>query len=278
MSKISEILLEDIIGADIFGSMLKILTLNPTDPNSKLYSVWEIATEIHTNIIVPIAACLMFIYFIIAIVDKLSGENFTWEQLWRQMAMLLASKFLIDNALIIMDTFYTMGLVFVNDIVAAQGLKDGAQFQDISNDLVEGFKDNFDSGILRALSEVLLVIFLFVPWLAAWVLRMAVIVICYTRLIELFIRTIFAPLALADFFHQGLQGAGWRYLKNYLAVCIQGAVLLCIGIVFSHLVVAITMDESNLFSYIGMVLAFTFSGVALMFKSLSLTRELLGTG
>lgn len=266
-------LLEYILGVNMFDDMIKILTINPSAGQYK--PVWDTACSIHTTFVVPVASMVMFMFFIIAIVDKMTMENFTWEQLWRQLCMLLASAYLITNALEILATLYSIGIVFVNNIYEGRDLDSDKSFMDQTDDLIKGFQDNFGDGFF---GDLLLILFLLVPFIGAWLIRMAVIIICYTRLIELFIRTIFAPIALADFFHSGLQGAGWRYLKNYLAVALQGAVLLCIGIIFSSLVGTITANTTNLFSYIGTVLAFTFSGAALMFKSLSLTKELLGTG
>lgn len=280
--------LEAICGADMFNSVINILTMNPGDASNRaLYKVWTLSCNIHESIIIPVATMLMLIYFIIGLVDKMTSENFTWEQLFRQMCMLLVSYFLIDHALDLMALFYSVGLTFVNEIDAFMdangfGNKSDTTYVDDAKKLLDEYQEKLfgDGAIGNFFAGFVVMIFMFIPFIAAWGVKIAVIIICYTRLIELFLRTIFAPVALADFFHQGFQGAGWRYLKNYLAVSLQGAVILCIAMLFSALISVTAPNDGGLdiFGYIGMVLAFTFSGAALMFKSLSFTKELLGTG
>ena len=78
--------------------------------------------------------------------------------------------------------------------------------------------------------------------------------------------------------HNGFQGSGWRFLKAFLAVCLQGAVILCIGAVFSALMPVIFNlgGETTFFSAMGRYFAILAAAVMLMFKSLSLTKEFVG--
>ena len=107
---------------------------------------------------------------------------------------------------------------------------------------------------------------------------MCVKIICYTRLIEIYIRAAFAPIAFSDFFHNGFQGGGWRFLKSFLAVCLQGAVILCIGAIFGALMPVIFNlgGDTTFFSAMGRYFAILAAAVMLMFKSLSLTKEFVG--
>lgn len=267
-------MLNDICGADLISSIFETLTIDWFAGGNVLNAV----KSLH-NMIKPIAIMLMFIYFMITLVEKLSSENFTWEQLWRQFALLLVSKYLIDHGFEILETLFDVGMAITADI----GNKYDPQLADKTIDaaaLIENFRKSMhmDNFFFSWLSDIIMVVFLLIPWLLSWVMRICVSIVCYSRVIEMFTRATFAPIAISDFFHSGLQGAGWRFLKNFLAVCLQGAAILVIAIIFSMLFKDLVFNDSNLFTFIGKYLAFYAAAVMLMFKSLSLTKEFLGTG
>lgn len=274
-----ESMLDQICGQNLFDDIVRILLINP-ETDSMYTGAWEVVEKILV-IIEPLAVMLLFIYFMLAVIDKMSSENFTWEQFIRQLAMLLAAKFLIEHGLDIIKILYSIGLVLVTQVQNTGALADMAVD---AKDLYDAFESSMDgeSGIVKVFKKFIMIIFLILPWAGSFILQILVKVICYTRLIEIYIRIAFYPVALSDFFHSGFQGSGWRYLKNFLAVSLQGAVILLIAIIFSQLfggMVAsqLTADGMNLFEFLGLYFAFVASAIMLMFKSLGLTKELLGT-
>lgn len=272
-------MINDICGQDIFNSIFETLTVNLFSSDGKYSDALAMARGLHRSVIMPLALMLMFIYFMLAIVDKLSQENFTWEQLWRQLAMLLVSKYLIEHGFEILDLMFDIGMDFAAQIQAWTGY-DGDSSEDITQakELIESFRAGLglDGVFTSWLGDLLMFIYLFIPWLGSWIMRLCINIICYTRVIEIYWRATFAPIALADFFHSGLQGTGWRSLKSFLAVCLQGGAMLVIAVIFSALTGQIVADDQNLFTFIGAYLAFAASAVMLMFKSLSLTKEIIG--
>lgn len=264
-------MVNDICGSDLFASVHEILNKNLfADGGDAISAVMTLHETIK-----PLALMLMFLYFMIAVVDKLSGENFTWEQLWRQMAMLLAAKYLIDHGFEILNILSNVG-------VAVFGYIGDASIKEVTVDaqaLIETFRKEWglDDSFFSFLADIVMIVYLLLPWLLSWIMRICVSVICYSRMIEIYIRAIFAPVAVSDFFHSGLQGAGWRFLKNFLAVSLQGALIMAIAVIFGKLMATFTVNDANLFTFIGKYLAFYASAVMLMFKSLSLSKELVGT-
>lgn len=273
-------MLNDIMGIDLFDSIYQTLSINIFSTSGEYSGILNIVQELHNNAIKPIALMLMFIYFMIAIIDKLSSENFTWEQLWRQMAMLLASKFLIEHGFEILYYLFNAGMNIAGSI---QSVIQGSQHPLLNFDaaaMIESFRESLglNKGLLKVLGDIIMFIYLLIPWILSWILGMAVKIICYTRVVEIYVRATFAPIALSDFFHSGLQGSGWRFLKNFLAVSLQGGIILVIAAVFSALFGTLTFNGDDLFAYTGLYLSFLAAAVMLMFKSLSLAKELLGTG
>lgn len=271
-------MLEDLCGKDLFTGLIETLQINLFDPAGTFNSVLTLVKSMYSSIIQPIALMLMVIYFLLALVDKMTSENFTWEQMGRQMCMFLASFYLINHGFEILELLFGLGLRLTEDV----GSKVGTGFGDMEalKEQFEFFK-NDNKPAIKFLEDIILFLYLLLPWLLSWIMGIAVKIICYTRIIEIYARATFAPIALSDFFHSGFQGAGWRFLKGFLAVCMQGALILAIAGFFSKLfpLVMNTGEEwGSFFRFIGMYLALMASAVMLMFKSLGICKELLGVG
>ena len=88
-------MLNQICGADLFESIYETLAINLFSSDGAYSGVYSAVRSLY-NSIMPIGVMMMFIYFMIALVDKMSSETFTWEQFFRQLAMVLAAKFLMD--------------------------------------------------------------------------------------------------------------------------------------------------------------------------------------
>lgn len=275
-------MLNDICGNDLFNSIFETLSINLFS-GGEYSSVLRIVKSLHNSVIMPLALMLMFIYFMIAVVDKLSQENFQWDQLFRTLAMLLASKYLIEHGFDILKLLFDIGMALAAQIQAWTGFT-GEEPQELANakEILDNFRTSLGwKGIFGGsfFSDLLLWLYLLLPWLGHLIMKLCISVICYTRVVEIYFRATFAPIALADFFHSGLQGTGWRFLKSFLAVCLQGGAILVIAVIFSSLTaqhIGSYTEESDFWSFIGVYLAFAASAVMLMFKSLSLTKEIVG--
>lgn len=277
-------MVNDIIGVDLFETIYETLNVNlfTDDSTRNIFShAYEIVREIYETGVQPVAVMLLFIYFMLAVVDKLSSENFTWEQLWRQMAMLLGAKFLIDHGFDIMEILFNIGVNFaysVNESGAAEAIDTGMT----ATEMLSQFQTSLglDKGILKILAPVIMFMYLLIPWIFSFILGIAVKIVCYTRVVEIYLRAAFAPIALSDFFHSGFQGTGWRFLKSFFACCLQGAFILAIAVIYSILMnSAFEQFGENLtfWDSIGLFLSIGCASVMLMFKSLSLAKEMLGT-
>ena len=265
-------MINDICGPDLFKDILEILSMNLFSDSVVLQAV----KALH-EVIKPIALMLAFIYFMIAFIDKTTSEHFTWEQVWRQMIMLFVAVYLINHGFEILEYLFDIGMMVAGDV--SEYYTEAATKTVEVEEIVEAWKESWGFGdwIPDLFVKVLLIVFLLLPWIISWIMGLVVSIICYTRMIEIYFRATFAPIAISDFFHSGLQSAGWRFLKNFLAVCLQGAAILVIAIIYAKLMENLTVDETNLFKFIGKYMAFYASAIMLMLKSLSLTKEVLGT-
>ena len=91
MEGILESMLNQICGADLFDSIYETLAINLFSSGGAYSGVYSAVRSLY-NSIMPIGVMMMFIYFMIALVDKMSSETFTWEQFFRQLAMVRSAE------------------------------------------------------------------------------------------------------------------------------------------------------------------------------------------
>lgn len=120
---------------------------------------------------------------------------------------------------------------------------------------------------------------LLIPWVINLLGRVAAMLAAYSTLIELGLRVIFAPLAVADLANEGLRSPGARYLKKYFAVFLKIIMMLLIWRVGDGVIGALQPDKSSFAS----IMAFIFESVAIqltcmgmMFKSGEIANEVVG--
>ena len=273
-----EWLLQDICGGDLFSAIIEVFDDNLLSSGGPMGPAYDAVVTTYNKVIAPFAVMLVFIYFMIAVVEKLSSEDFSWEQLWKQMAMLLVSKILIEHGLEILQMLFGLGASLVDGFVYAAPEVEPDRKRLLL--LCLAFKEGLGlTGILSALGDLLLFIIIWVPWLLSWLMRLCVYIVCYSRMIELYVRVAFAPIALSDFFHSGIHSNGWRYLKDFFALCLQGFLILVIAVVYAKLFSGLISGMENivdLITYLGRFVAYYASAIMLLFKTRGIAKEIVG--
>lgn len=271
-----ENMLKDICGADLFASIYETLSINLFSPDGKYAMILDAVQTLY-NVIMPIGVMVMFVYFLVNLEKSCTDESFTWEKLWYQFAMLLAAKFIMEHGFEILQLLFNIGLAITAKINNAISSTNPEVTFDAAK-MIEDFKAEWGfNGMLSFLSTAFLFCFLLLPWLMSWLMGLFVNLICYSRVIEIYVRAVMAPIALSDFYHSGFQSTGWKFLKGFFAIALQGALILVISVIFSLMLQAILItDARNMWTFIGSYLAFYGASCMLMFKSLQLTKELVG--
>ena len=231
------------------------------------------------NVVFPAAVMLLFIYFMLSMIDKCSSDTFSWEQLWKLFAALLASKILIEHGFEILEYLFSVGLSIVNSFSDLRS--PGSEFalgeeeiQEILNTLNENM-----NWVVKFLRNILIWIALLIPALVAFIMKSSIFVICFSRIAEIYVRVVLTPIALSDFFHGGMQSAGWRYLKSFLAISLQGAMILVIALVYEQLMAVMLgnyAQDRAFWKFYSISLILQASAISLMYHSLDLSKEVLG--
>ena len=105
-------------------------------------------------------------------------------------------------------------------------------------------------------------------------------VVYVARIIEIAIRTTFAPVALADSFSGNfLNSHAISFIRSFAGICIQGVVITVIAHALPILWVGVAVTIDGWVAALGFILemlVFSLACLVLMFKSGSIAKEALG--
>ena len=115
----------------------------------------------------------------------------------------------------------------------------------------------------------------FFPWLLAQISILVAQVVAYSVIIELTIRKMFSPLAVANISMEGFRGPGMRWFKKYLALYIRMILICVLGYINGGLVAVVIQNLSGIQVAFGVVVV-NFTVVTMMIKSSELANEIMG--
>lgn len=283
-----------VFGGNIFDAAESILTLNPSSGNFSY--IWSIISYLYDSVCVPIGMGLVLIYFTVNIIEKSTQQqNIDIEHVIKLLMKLFLGLYFVEHGLEILGSIYSLGLSFVSDILGT--LKHNITFSQKLTAWAMLTGEEW-SGVSWGVNDIgkamATLIVTFIMFLLSWIMTAIVTCICYFRMIEFYVRTALAPIALSDFFTEGVHGNGWRFIKSYIAVALQGGVIMLILVVYNALGAAVAPELDgvytdiidggwdfikyglNLIVYLGEMLALSIAAIGLMIKSLSLTKEIVG--
>ncbi len=125
---------------------------------------------------------------------------------------------------------------------------------------------------------------LLLPYLATKLAWFIISVVCFSRAIELFVMSGFAPLAFMDSntIDNFTTSPGWRFLKNIIAISIQGGIIAGVLSIGSSFTVAVVGSSSgNIGEFIEQsmqVVMITFAEVSMVTRSQGIAKSVLAIG
>lgn len=215
--------------------------------------------------VTPIASVLVCIYFIMALMDKLSSDNFTGEQFVKLLIKLVFSIAVIDNITDLSLMIMEFGTTFMNMMTGSLGSFATVDAEELTSEM----------GLIQQMGTFVV---LLLPWIASFLLRLAMYVLAYGRTLEIGLRAALAPIGCADLITGGTNSSGFRYIKRMIGISLQGAIMLavisCAGTLCNYTLdsTAGITDLTFIVQYFGIMAAM----VGTMAASKSLAFEIVG--
>lgn len=204
----------DTLNVTLGKDMKEVITGNTTTDMMKSMK------PVYTDIVSPVGEALIVLFFLIELIDKTTKDNFSVEHFFKLMLKVVIAKFLIENGWDILT-----GCINVGSNLAGAIASDPKGLTSKSKVLDQYAKEIQETNTIGNLG---MIIQWFLPWVFAWISKMICIVICWGRMIELGVRAVTAPISMADIFQDGTHSGGFRYLRKFLGVCLQAAVIMIV--------------------------------------------------
>ncbi len=169
----------------------------------------------------------------------------------------------------VLNTLAKIGFYFIEGIANITMDPEHSGVEGLSLDLLDHNANV--SGFMAFFSFIGCFLTLAIPYLASWVMVAAAHFIVFSLLIEIAIRRVFAPVAMANVYGEGLRSPGMRYMMRYVACFIKIAIALFVAMLNPLLLstISVTLSEGP-----QKVMAFLVCVVACNFTVLGISQRL----
>lgn len=212
-------------------------------------TIWSQMSEVVTKVIdglVPFGLSLCVLFFIIALLELAMSERMTLEFFVKFLSKLVVGVCAVYFAKDIWTECVKLGNAFGELVgslftLSEEGQTVVEQMEDLgltADQLTTTFTTYIDEKGANGWIGILMgTVSMVIPLgLAAIVLKIVSYMVGFTRILELCIRGCFLPVACALLSDDGWRGAGGRYIRKFIAICCQSAVLVAIGNVTSSMI------------------------------------------
>ncbi len=233
--------------------------------------VFSLVRNISESVIIPIAG--MFLTFIACyeliqlIIDHNNLANFETWIFFKWVFKTFAAVILITNTFNIVMAVYDLAQHVVN---SSAGLISGSTAVDTST--LETMQSSIET---MELGELLgLFLQSFIVQLCCTILSVAIFVIVYGRMIEIYLMTSLAPIPFSTFGNREQSQVGQNYLRSLFALGFQGfLIMICIAI-YAVLVQTVSFTDDIIGSIWG-VMGYTVLLCFSLFKTGSLAKSVM---
>lgn len=189
-----------------------------------------------SHTIMTLGISVMVIYFFMDLVEKSVSKMLSLQQLFLSFLKLIFAALLICYSPKLMDGMMEFGNALADTMVLSASGTETLWFDQTSTHFGSNWDNmdilRFNLSSLKLLSQIGYVIQLFVPYIIAAATEVVFYLIMISRIVELAVRFLMAPIALGDAFNDTRHSVAINYLKKILALCLQFAVALgiCISV------------------------------------------------
>ena len=209
------------------GKLSEIYTLVTQSPSSfKDGTIWEIIVNIN-GALQAIGLALLVLFFVIGVVRTCTNfsELKRPEQAVKLFLRFAIAKGIVTYGLELMLAVFRIIQGIVSTIMAKSSFQ--ASAMTLPQEIITAIEDCgfFESIPLWAVTIL--------GGLFVTVLSFILILTVYGRFFKLYMYTAIAPIPLSSFAGETTQNIGKSFLKSYVAVCIEGAIIVLACVIFS---------------------------------------------
>ena len=214
-------MLDEIFGQSWTTDVMDIVVISDEKYGTVINALSTVYAQIE-----PIGYAVTGLYFVIALIEMaVSFDEMTWEKMLQPMVRTVVCIIIIRHGMQFFVQLVNLGSGFLDTLkgsMSSSGIDDSVK--NLSKMISE---DSKTAGVAWA-TAFLFMIRLAFPWFISWILRAGIIVVAYSIVFEIFIRVLFAPVAVGDIAAHGIDGPGFRYLKALVAAGLRSALMMAV--------------------------------------------------
>lgn len=224
------------------------------------------AAEMLYNSVSVLGALMVFIYFLLEIAEVQMNDGFTYETLTRHTVHTIIALLMIRNGFEIAR----LGIVWCNDVL-------NAVTENAKGNVYRAFTcatcpyQEATSGMLY-LNPIGMIVYFAIPKIVMTICFMIIRVICWSRVLDIMVRVILAPIGMSDMMHNGSNSNGVKYLKKLLSSVIQGACIVGTVMCYNELCAVIRGGVSGFIGAIVLGLAL----ITMMKQTSGVANDIMG--
>lgn len=196
----------------VIDQVTQIVTTNPQSNAG----MWSVVQAIY-NVVLPVSYTLAVLYFIIDFLNKsIMLEYMQWENVVKSLFKLVVCKMILENVMKLMTGVFSVASSLISSI--------GTVTVQTHNIDYTGLQQTLNS--MDFLERTFYYVDLIPLKLIMNLIKIAILVIAYGRMIEIYIYTAWAPIPLSSLASEGLHHTAKRFLQDYSGVCLQGGIII----------------------------------------------------
>ena len=210
------------------GKLTEIWSLVTTSPETfRGGAIWTAIVNIN-DALKAVAYGLLVLFFAMGIFQSAASfKDFQRPEFAiRHFIRFVAAKVAVSSAMEIMTAVYAVCGGVVQSVMGSMGGMTAASVsvpQEMVNTIESvGFLESIPLWLVTVLGSLFITVLSFI-----------LIMTVYGRFFRLYMYTALAPLPLASFAGEGTSFAGKAFLKSYIGVCLEGAVIVLACLIFS---------------------------------------------
>lgn len=210
------------------GKLTEIWSLVTTSPETfRGGAIWTAIVNIN-DALKAVAYGLLVLFFAMGIFQSAASfKDFQRPEFaLRHFIRFVAAKVAVSSAMEIMTAVYAVCGGVVQSVMGSMGGMTAASVsvpQEMVNTIESvGFLESIPLWLVTVLGSLFITVLSFI-----------LIMTVYGRFFRLYMYTALAPLPLASFAGEGTSFAGKAFLKSYIGVCLEGAVIVLACLIFS---------------------------------------------
>lgn len=279
-------MLRKIFGGGSTVAIAEVMFIDVT--SASFQNTWSKICDTYDTYVVPVGIAVLMFLFFYDMVEKSSTTDMSYEIIGKSLCKMLLLCAFMEISLSLALLMMQIGSLVTHFLSAS--LSDVAASEAAVTACIKVFfytEYPVWNGILPFIDEFsdcfLPLFILSIPWLVTVICELVVKLIALMRHMEIFARATFFPIAIGDSYG-GMSSSGVRYMKTFLALCLQSAVVIAlmrisdfVCIEYMKIIDIDTIaDVDSILAIVIMPLMLRVITTALVLKSFPLAKEICG--